>query len=157
MDARQQKGLEIAATLNITPKGEGWIVPSQTLVGRYTVTRGNDGLECSCPDFELRRSICKHGYAVEFFLKRETMTAPNGETTVTVTRAMRVTYPQNWPAYNAAQCAEKELFCHLLRDLMLCRAGAGAQHGPSVRSARGGVVLRMLQGVFGDERAPLHE
>jgi hypothetical protein len=117
MDARQQKGLEIAATLNITPKGDSWIVPSQTLVGRYTVTRGNDGLECSCPDFELRHSICKHGYAVEFFLKRETMTAPNGETTVTETRAMRVTYPQNWPAYNAAQCAEKELFCHLLRDL----------------------------------------
>jgi transposase len=117
MDARQQKGLEIAATLNITPKGEGWIVPSQTLVGRYTVTRGDDGLECSCPDFELRHSICKHGYAVEFYLKRDTMTAPNGETIVTETRAVRLTYAQDWPKYNAAQCAEKELFLHLLRDL----------------------------------------
>jgi transposase len=117
MDARQQKGLEIAATLAIQPKGDAWIVPSQTLVGRYTVTRGGDGLECSCPDFELRHTTCKHGYAVEFYLKRETTISPNGETTVTETRAARVTYPQNWHAYNAAQSAEKELFCHLLRDL----------------------------------------
>jgi transposase len=118
MDARQQKGLEIAATLAIQPKGDAaWLVPSQTLVGRYTVKRTFDGLECSCPDFELRHSTCKHGYAVEFYLKRETTISPNGETTVTETRAARVTYPQNWHAYNAAQSAEKELFCHLLRDL----------------------------------------
>jgi hypothetical protein len=37
--------------------------------------------------------------------------------TVTETAAVRVSYPQNWPAYNRAQTAEKELFCHLLRDL----------------------------------------
>jgi transposase len=118
MDARQQKGLEIAATLAIIPKGEkAWIVPSQTLVGRYTVTRTFDGLECSCPDFELRHTTCKHGYAVEFYLKRETTITPDGETTVTETRAVRMTYAQDWPKYNAAQCAEKELFCHLLRDL----------------------------------------
>jgi transposase len=117
-DPRQQRGLEIAATLAIQPKGEAaWIVPSQTLKGRYTVTRTFDGLECTCPDFELRHMTCKHGFAVEFYLKRETVVAPDGETTVTETRAMRVTYPQDWPAYNAAQCAEKELFRHLLRDL----------------------------------------
>ncbi|HXA16374.1 MAG TPA: transposase [Thermoanaerobaculia bacterium] len=118
MDARQQKGLEIAATLAIQPKGDSaWIVPSQTLTGRYTVTRTFDGLECTCPDYDLRHSTCKHGFAVEFYLKRETVVAPDGETTVTETRAMRVTYRQDWPAYNAAQCAEKELFLHLLRDL----------------------------------------
>jgi len=118
MDVRQQKGLEIAATLAIQPKGEtAWIVPSQTLTGRYTVTRGFDGLECTCPDFELRHATCKHGFAVEFYLKRETTISPNGETTITETRAARVTYSQDWPKYNAAQVAEKELFCHLLRDL----------------------------------------
>jgi transposase len=69
------------------------------------------------PDFELRKSTCKHGFAVEFYLKRETTITPEGEETVAETRAMRVTYPQNWAAYNAAQVAEKELFCHLLRDL----------------------------------------
>lgn len=117
MDARQQKGLEIAATFNIAKKGEAWVVPSQTLNGRYTVTRGFDGLECTCPDFELRHATCKHGFAVEYVLRRETTITPDGETTVTETQAVRVTYPQDWPRYNAAQCAEKELFCLLLRDL----------------------------------------
>src|SRR6266498_4021154 len=133
MDPRQQRGLEIAATLNIQKKDGGWIVPSQTLNGRYTVTREDDGLHCTCPDFELRHMICKHGYAVEFVLKRETTITPDGETTVTETRGMRVTYPQNWPAYNAAQSAEKELFCHLLRDL--CAAVPEPERGmgrPSV-------------------------
>lgn len=117
MDARQEKGLQIASAMRIQEKGDAWIVPSQTLVGRYTVTRDADSFRCSCPDYELRRSTCKHGYAVEFYLKRETTTSPDGETTVTETRAVRVTYPQDWPAYNAAQVAEKELFLHLLRDL----------------------------------------
>lgn len=117
MDARQEKGLQIAATMRIQAKGDGWIVPSQTLVGKYTVTRGDEGFDCSCPDFELRHTTCKHGYAVEFYLKRETTISPDGETTVTETRAVRVTYSQDWPKYNAAQTAEKELFLHLLRDL----------------------------------------
>lgn len=51
---------------------------------------------------------------MEFFLKRET--APDG--TVTETRAVRVTYPQNWREYNRAQVNEKDLFCRLLRDLV---------------------------------------
>lgn len=119
MDARQERGLQIAATLKIQPKAEGaaWIVPTQKLTGKYTVTRDSEGFHCSCPDYELRRQMCKHGFAVEFYLKRETTISPDGETTVTDTRAARVTYPQNWTAYNAAQTAEKELFCHLLRDL----------------------------------------
>lgn len=117
MDGRQTRGLQIAATLKIQEKGGGWIVPSQSLVGRYTVTRDGDAFHCSCPDFELRQSTCKHGYAVEFYLKRETTITPDGETTITETQAVRVTYAQDWPAYNRAQCAEKELFCHLLRDL----------------------------------------
>lgn len=118
MEARQEKGLVIAATLAIQPKGEkAWTVPSQSRMARYTVTRTFDGLECTCPDYDLRHTTCKHGYAVEFFLKRETTISPDGETTVTETRAVRMTYRQDWPKYNAAQCAEKELFLHLLRDL----------------------------------------
>lgn len=118
MDARQERGLQIAATMRIEPTLRGWSVPSQSKDGKYRVTRETDGgLSCSCPDFELRRMPCKHAFAVEFFLKRETITTPDGETTVTETRAVRVTYPQNWTAYNAAQTAERELFCHLLRDL----------------------------------------
>jgi transposase len=136
MDARQEKGLQIAATMRIQEKGDGWIVPSQTLTGKYTVTRDADSFRCSCPDFELRQSTCKHGFAVEFYLKRETTISPDGETTVTETRAVRVTYPQNWPAYNRAQVAEKEVFCHLLRDL--CAAVPEPERGmgrPSIPMA----------------------
>lgn len=132
MDARQEKGLQIAEMMRIQPKGDAWIVPSQTLVGKYTVTRDDDAFHCTCPDFELRRSTCKHGYAVEFFLKRETVTTPDGTETVTETAAVRVTYSQNWPAYNAAQTAEKELFLHLPpRPVRRC-PGACARHGSPV-------------------------
>ncbi|MEO6025428.1 MAG: transposase, partial [Candidatus Binatia bacterium] len=66
-----------------------------------------------CPDYEERQLACKHVIAVEIVVRRET--SPDG--TVTETRAARVTYSQNWPAYNAAQTTEKEAFCKLLRDL----------------------------------------
>jgi hypothetical protein len=96
MDARQEKELVIASTLAIQPKGDAaWIVPSQTLTGRYTVTRGFDGFECTCPAFELRHATCKHAYAVEFYLQRETTIAPDGATTVTEKRVVRVTYSQD--------------------------------------------------------------
>ncbi len=118
MDARQEKGLQIAATMRIEQTLRGWTVPSQSQNGKYRVNRENDGLlNCTCPDFELRRQTCKHGYAVEFFLKRETTITPDGTETVTETAAVRVTYSQDWSRYNAAQVAERELFCYLLRDL----------------------------------------
>lgn len=113
---RRQRGMEIAATTAIARTGEGeWIVPSQTLNGQYRVIRDGEGdFRCSCPDYELREQTCKHGFAVEFVLRRETR--PDG--TVIETRAARVTYPQNWPAYNRAQTTEKAQFCVLLRDLV---------------------------------------
>jgi transposase len=114
-NGRRQRGLEIAATTAIARKGEGeWLVPSQTLNGRYRVMKGPDGFQCNCPDYELRGQTCKHGFAVEFVLRRETR--PDG--TVIETRAARMTYTQNWPAYNGAQTNEKEQFCALLRDLV---------------------------------------
>lgn len=114
MDARQQKALIIAATARIENRENGWRVPSQSQYGAaYTVAVGDAGSRCTCPDFEERQMACKHVIAVEIVIKRET--APDG--TVTETRAARVTYSQNWPAYNAAQTSEKEAFCKLLRDL----------------------------------------
>jgi transposase len=121
MDERQQKGLMIAATANIAKKGAMWVVPSQSGFGRYGVTIEGESRACTCPDFELRNLPCKHIIAVQYVLFREvtTETKPDGTvTTVTTeTSAVRLTYAQDWPAYNAAQCSEKELFCHLLRDL----------------------------------------
>ena len=113
-DPRRDRGLMIAATARITHLDERWFVPSQSMKGWYTVTLDADEPpHCTCPDYELRNLACKHIFAVEFVQKRET--APDG--TVTETRAVRVTYTQNWPAYNAAQTTEKEHFCRLLKDL----------------------------------------
>jgi transposase len=116
-DGRQQRGLQLAATQKIDRRGlNTFRVPSQTnSTVRYTVVQETaDNFICSCPDYELTGRTCKHGYAVEFYLRRET--TPDG--TVVETRAARVTYAQQWPAYNKAQTTEKSQFCTLLRDLV---------------------------------------
>lgn len=115
MDAREQRGLELARATKISRNGQGWCVPSQNGGGRYNVILDGDKPHCTCPDYEYRDQKCKHIYAVEYTLKRET--SPNGQTTVTET--VKVTYKQNWPAYNAAQTTEKARFMVLLAGL--CR------------------------------------
>jgi hypothetical protein len=75
-----------------------------------------DAPSCTCPDYEFRGEKCKHIYAVEYTLKHET--APDG--TETVTETVRVTYVQNWKAYNAAKTEEKARFVELLAEL--CRS-----------------------------------
>jgi hypothetical protein len=72
---------------------------------------------CECPDFETRRSACKHVIAVRLTLQREL----NFDGTTTITETIEITkqatYPQEWTAYNAAQNEEKDRFQVLLRDL----------------------------------------
>jgi transposase len=112
---RQQRGMALAATARIVRKGDLFQVPSATVAGTtYVVAWITDGFQCTCPDFELTGKPCKHTFAVQYFQKRET--APDG--TVTEVRAVRVTYPQQWSAYNRAQVTEKDAFCGLLRDLV---------------------------------------
>src|SRR5258708_4861662 len=102
METREERGLQIANTAKITKRDRGtWIVPSQSDKGRYAVTISKEGKFCTCPDFELRQQPCKHVYAVQYTLFRETTTNGNS-TTVKETAAVRITYAQNWPAYNAA-------------------------------------------------------
>ena len=116
---RQQRGLEIAATAKIERKGTAWLVPSQSGKGRYTVIPHDDTPHCTCPDHENGGHKCKHLFAVEYVLRRES----NSDGTVTVTETMTVqqsvrkTYVQDWRAYNAAQTNEKQRFLELLRDL----------------------------------------
>ena len=119
MDAREERGLAIAAKYNLTKKGDAWLVPSQSENGeKYTVIPGT---KCSCPDHDVRQVKCKHIWAVEYVLERET--AQDGRVTETetvkVTKVRRKTYSQNWTAYNAAQSEEKTRFGVLLADL--CR------------------------------------
>ncbi len=130
MDARTSKGMEIAATMPLRRGAKGWIVPSQTGIGTYTVVphptttakviRGEvaspEGVQpwrCDCPDFELRNQPCKHVLAVQFVVRRETVELDGS----IVTEEMRVTYTQDWTSYNAAQCAEKDMFLPMLADI----------------------------------------
>src|SRR6266478_7519578 len=98
MDARQQRGLEIAATKRITQAGNTWYVPSQSSNAKYTVRPNAEKPYCSCPDHESHRGMCKHLFAVEFVIQRELF--PDGtatvKQTVTVTETIkRKTYPQD--------------------------------------------------------------
>ena len=110
-DNRQRRGLEIAATKKLKQKGPLWIVPSQGKVGSYIVDPKE--ATCTCPDHETRGIKCKHLYAVQFSVQHEIR--PDG--TKAVTKTVRVTYRQEWTAYNAAQTHEKEMVSELLRGL----------------------------------------
>jgi transposase len=118
MNPREERGLELAKAANIRHTDRAWYVPSANGKGHhYSVNLDGDSPRCTCPDHEIRGAKCKHIYAVEYTLEQEV--SPNGETTVTETETVKVTYKQNWPAYNAAQTEEKHRFTVLLSAL--CR------------------------------------
>lgn len=116
---REQRGLAIAALCKIGKKGRSWIVPSQSGNGQYEVFHDGTTPHCTCPDFEKRNQKCKHIFAVEYTIEREVH--PDGSETLTrsMTVVEKVTYTQNWPAYNVAQSTEKRRIQVLLQDL--CR------------------------------------
>ena len=123
-EVRRQRGMEIAAVSRIVEDHGRYVVPSQTGKGRHFVTHDPESPHCSCPDFALRGQKCKHIFAVEFTIKREASVTVEGEgadrtvtVTETVTATKRITYRQQWPAYNAAQTQEKDRFQALLADL----------------------------------------
>ncbi|MBN1468545.1 MAG: IS5 family transposase [Fusobacteriaceae bacterium] len=111
--SREERGVLIAKTMNIKRLQNSWLVPSQSGRGQYTVKFNGHEPTCNCPDCELHKVKCKHIFAVEFILKREI----DNEGKVTETRAVKVTYSQDWTAYNKAQTNEKIVFMKLLSDL----------------------------------------
>lgn len=118
MNAREERGLTIAALCKLNKTREGWAVPSQSKSDTIYIV-DPDKKTCSCPDHQEGGFECKHVHAVLFTIKREF----NPDGTVTDTRSItfteKVTYKQDWPAYNLAQCTEKKRFQVLLQDL--CR------------------------------------
>lgn len=120
MEAREVKGLEIAAKSKLQQSGDRWFVPSQS--GHrgtyYTVKPDTAKPHCSCPDFEARQLRCKHLYAVEYVIQREfTFDVETQTETLTETVTVKQTYKQEWSAYNEAQTNEKDRFLALLADL----------------------------------------
>ncbi len=110
--ARQQKGLVIAQTKKVRQtRNDLWLVPSQSHPGTYLVDTQEQ--TCTCPDHEATRGLCKHLHAVTF-TRLQTV---EKDGTVLTTDAVKITYSQNWSAYNRAQCEEKEIVQRLLRGL----------------------------------------
>src|SRR5271157_2905953 len=112
MDMRRAKAEQIAKMKRIQKKEKGWEVPSQSGHGSYSVAQGGAGMTCTCPDFQSRGQPCKHIMAVE--LLAVSWFNRDGEK---VAEIRRITYPQNWSAYNASQITEKDTFMTLMADL----------------------------------------
>lgn len=138
MEARQERGQQIAAAGRLRQKGALWIVPSQRGAGTYVVDPATP--ECTCPDFKERQLACKHVFAVEYTVKR--VTTPFGSI---VTETVRVTYPQQWPAYNAAQTNEKRHVAELLRDLCSAIDEPPAKRGRPPLSPRTAVFAAVMK------------
>lgn len=114
MDLRSQRGLAIVNGKGKRIRqivGATYLVPSQTNASGGYVVKVDEGT-CTCPDFETRGERCKHLWAV--LIVRREVTMPDGSVAMS---EHRITYSQDWPAYNRAQCEEKERVRILLRGL----------------------------------------
>ena len=121
MTEREVKAWQIVINKKIQKEKNGlWLVPSQRADNViYRVDFCAPTPVCVCPDFQFWQKACKHIFATRIMIERESTTikkGSNGDTT-TVTEKVRVTYGQEWAAYNAAQTQEKALFLKLLHDL----------------------------------------
>lgn len=153
---REARGRMIAAGGKIKRTGGLYVVPSQTEGKTYAVDYEAEDPSCNCPDFEQRGGKCKHMHAIDFYIIEQATRRTDGAgVTVeeTITRAVRVTYKQQWPEYNRAQVTEQEHVASLLRDL--CR---GIPQPPVKRTGRPplpladvvyGAVLKVYGGMSG--------
>lgn len=136
-ETREIRAMAIAATTQLRPSAHGWKVPSQSGNGSYVVDP--DVGWCSCPDHETRAIQCKHLLAVKLTLRRE-----RGKGGVYhYEKKVEVTYSQQWSAYNAAACEEKDRFLVLLADLC-----SGVPTKPRVPGAPGRNRLPMSDMAF---------
>lgn len=111
LQVRKQRGQEIAKTQKVSYNNGKWLVPSQSSNRQYEVVLGLGNSRCNCPDYQERGLKCKHIFAVEVSITKEIDTEGN----ITITK--RITYAQNWKAYDTAQTNEKRLFLKFLSDL----------------------------------------
>ena len=114
LQIRKNKGQEIAMNSKVRLNGYRWIVPSQNSNRHYEVILRIDKSLCNCPDYLERGIKCKHIFAVEYTILKK----KNKDGSTTITEVKRISYPQNWVAYDKAKTQEKELFMKLLYDLV---------------------------------------
>jgi transposase len=140
MQTRQIRGLEIASQSQrqITYQETFWAVPSQTSGKTYAVTLNPP--YCTCPDYKKTVVKCKHIFAVEYHIAKESGAmlpdVPEQEP--------KKTYKQDWPAYTLAQVNEKAKFLELL--FALCE---GMEDAPQhMGRPRIGLADRIFATVF---------
>jgi transposase len=145
MNAREERGLIIAALCKLNHTSFGWIVPSQSGDGLYTVD--TDKQTCTCPDHQEAGFKCKHLFAVEFTMKRELHTDGTVTETKSLTFTEKVKYRQDWTAYNGAQSVEKDRLQELLCDL--CRGlpepERASKRGPKPHSVRDSIFASVFK------------
>ena len=115
LEVRKERGAEIAHNCQITKSQNGWLVPSQSGDASYVVklSKSDHNHSCDCPDYQYRKIKCKHIFAVELIVTEEI----DSRGTVTQTVTKKVSYTQDWQAYDHAQIHQKELFMQLLQDV----------------------------------------
>lgn len=147
MDAREQRGLTIAALCKLNKTRDGWLVPSQSKAD--TLYRVDPQQKtCTCPDHQEAGHQCKHLFAVQYTIQRETREDGTIIDTRSVTFTERVTYSQPWAKYNVAQATEKKRLQVLLHDL--CRnltepERTASRRGPKPHSIRDMVFSMALK------------
>ncbi len=110
-DLRIERGEQIARRHAVRELADGtWRVDSENRNKSYKVDP-REGT-CTCPDYELWETPCKHVYAVRFHQSLIHAAAPPENKPV-----KKPTYPQNWPAYNAAQTSEEKELKELLAKI----------------------------------------
>ncbi len=148
-EARQQRGLVIAALCKLNKTPEGWLVPSQTETSKiYRVDPAKQ--TCTCPDHQEAGHKCKHLYAVEFTAKREIHDDGTVTDTQSITFTKKVSYKQDWPAYNYAQATEKSRVQILLNDLcrnLPDRERSESRRGPKPHHVRD-IIFAMAYKVY---------
>ncbi|MCX6822207.1 MAG: transposase [Candidatus Aenigmarchaeota archaeon] len=115
---RKARGIGILKSSKLTFLGNfEWSVPSQSSQSSYTVKydKHRNIVTCNCPDFASRRIKCKHICAVEYMLTKEIERKRN----LNIAQPKRITYSQDWVAYDQAQTNQKALFMELLNDLCM--------------------------------------
>lgn len=118
---RERMGRVIATLNKLKFKDGRWLVPSSSGSHHYKVDPDNEKPDCTCMGFIETSAPCVHIFAARYVMNRKR----NRDGSVNVREDLvaseadrkRRTYPQNWPAYNAAQVNEKPLFQSLLADL----------------------------------------
>jgi transposase len=148
LNVRELRGLDIANRYTLKQENGFWFVPSTSGKSqRYKVCLKSQ--KCTCPDFEIRRTKCKHIFAAEFYFENDFLRELSAEEIKPTVKPVpkRKTYSQDWTAYDNAQRNEKKEFQFLLAEL--CKGiGEPAQYNGRPRLPLEDVLFACVYKVY---------